>query len=143
VPRPLSPQSCLLVFSLPPSDCTHCVLFAGSALQHYAETGNKYPLAVKLGTITPHSADVFSYAADENDVVIDPLLPQHLAHWGIDQAKLEKTAKTMAELQARGPQVMPLDVPHRCPLTCPIAAKAIASSVLVPGVEFWYHSSPR
>lgn len=62
-------------------------------------TGKKYPLVVKLGTITPHSADVFSYAQDENDMVIDPLLPQHLAHWGIDIMKLEKTEKTVAELQ--------------------------------------------
>lgn len=74
---------------------------AGSALQHYADTGRKYPLAAKLGTITPHGADVYSYAVDEDDLVIDPLLAEHLAHWGIDQTKLEKTDKTMAELQVR------------------------------------------
>ena len=28
--------------------------------------GGRYPLAVKLGTITPHGADVYSYAADED-----------------------------------------------------------------------------
>jgi hypothetical protein len=33
--------------------------------------------------------------------VLDPLLKQHLAHWGIDMACMEKTAKTMSELQAR------------------------------------------
>ena len=27
--------------------------------------GKRYPLAVKLGTITPHGADVYSYAPDE------------------------------------------------------------------------------
>lgn len=54
---------------------------------------------MKLGTITANGADVFSYAADENDMVIDPLLPQHLAHWGIDIMSLEKTEKSMAELQ--------------------------------------------
>ena len=42
---------------------------------------------------------MFSYAADENDMVKDPLLAEHLAHWGIDIMLLEKTEKTMAELQ--------------------------------------------
>jgi len=42
----------------------------GAALRH----GSKYPLVVKLGTITPHGADVFSYAPDENDMVEDPKL---------------------------------------------------------------------
>jgi uncharacterized UBP type Zn finger protein len=59
----------------------------------------RYPLVVKLGTITPHGADVFSYAPDENDMVLDPLLSEHLAHWGIDIMQVEKTEKTMAELQ--------------------------------------------
>jgi len=56
----------------------------GSALRHFEATGKKYPLAVKLGTITPSGADVYSYAEDENDMVLDPKLPQHLAHWGIN-----------------------------------------------------------
>lgn len=46
----------------------------GAALRHFEATGSKYPLVVKLGTITPHSADVFSYAPDENDMVEDPKL---------------------------------------------------------------------
>ncbi|CAD7923842.1 unnamed protein product [Amoebophrya sp. A120] len=74
---------------------------SGGALEHYeAEKakGNNFPLVVKLGTITPQGADVFSYAPDENDLVIDPKLGDHLAHWGIDIMKQEKTAKTMAEL---------------------------------------------
>uniref|UniRef100_A0A915EZP5 UBP-type domain-containing protein n=1 Tax=Echinococcus canadensis TaxID=519352 RepID=A0A915EZP5_9CEST len=50
------------------------------AIEHYEHT--KYPLAVKLGTITPNSAEVFSYA--EDDMVTDPLLAQHLAYFGID-----------------------------------------------------------
>lgn len=29
----------------------------------------RYPLAVKLGTITPHGADVYSYAPDEDNMV--------------------------------------------------------------------------
>jgi ubiquitin carboxyl-terminal hydrolase 5/13 len=31
--------------------------------------------------------------------VTDPKLADHLAHWGIDIMKLEKTDKTVAELQ--------------------------------------------
>lgn len=66
------------------------------AAQHYAETG--YPLAVKLGTITADGkGDVYSYA--EDDMVLDPLLVQHLAHFGIRTAQLEKTEKSMVELE--------------------------------------------
>lgn len=36
---------------------------------------------MKLGTITPHGADVYSYAPDEDDMVEDPNLAEHLAHW--------------------------------------------------------------
>ncbi|GAX82603.1 hypothetical protein CEUSTIGMA_g10029.t1 [Chlamydomonas eustigma] len=71
----------------------------GSALRHFQDTGNKYPLVVKLGTITPHGADVYSYAPDEDDMVSDPHLADHLAHWGINMMQMEKTEKTMAELQ--------------------------------------------
>lgn len=71
----------------------------GAAERHFEATGKKYPLVVKLGTITPEGADIFSYAADENDMVLDPLLADHLAHWGIDVMKMAKTEKTMAELQ--------------------------------------------
>ena len=42
------------------------------ALTHYEQTGRQYPLVVKLGTITAHTADVYSYAADEDDLVRDP-----------------------------------------------------------------------
>ena len=83
----------------------------GAALKHFDETGKQYPLVVKLGTITPqvclcifvyiaHStcvtptyipmqqgADVYSYAPDEDCMVTDPQLAQHLAHWGIDAMK--------------------------------------------------------
>lgn len=49
------------------------------AVEHYNTT--KYPLAVKLGTITKDGkADVFSYS--EDDMVEDPLLALHLQHWG-------------------------------------------------------------
>lgn len=72
---------------------------SGSALQHYIDTGRKYPLVVKLGTITSHGADVWSYAEDEDCLVIDPHLADHLSFWGIDIMKLEKTDKSTGELE--------------------------------------------
>lgn len=65
------------------------------AVEHYKETG--YPLAVKLGTITSdlEGADVFCYPEDES--VLDPLLAQHLAFFGIDFSSLQKTEMTTAE----------------------------------------------
>ncbi|KAL0320716.1 UNVERIFIED_CONTAM: Ubiquitin carboxyl-terminal hydrolase 14 [Sesamum radiatum] len=65
------------------------------AVNHYGVT--KYPLAVKLGTITAdlEAADVYSY--DEDASVIDPLLAQHLQHFGIDFSSLQKTEMTTAE----------------------------------------------
>ncbi|XP_044507437.1 ubiquitin carboxyl-terminal hydrolase 14-like [Mangifera indica] len=65
------------------------------AIEHYKETG--YPLAVKLGTITAdlEGADVYSYP--EDDSVLDPLLAQHLAFFGIDFSSLKKTEMTTAE----------------------------------------------
>lgn len=68
----------------------------GHAADHYREHP-EYPLAVKLGTITATSADVWSYP--EDDMVIDPLLESHLAHWGLNMKSLEKTDKTVAELE--------------------------------------------
>jgi ubiquitin carboxyl-terminal hydrolase 5/13 len=65
------------------------------AVEHYKVT--KYPLAVKLGTITSKGADVFSY--DEDDMVEDVNLAAHLQHFGINMTKMEKTEKTMAELE--------------------------------------------
>uniref|UniRef100_A0A8D3CRZ6 Ubiquitin carboxyl-terminal hydrolase n=1 Tax=Scophthalmus maximus TaxID=52904 RepID=A0A8D3CRZ6_SCOMX len=65
------------------------------ALLHFQQTG--YPLAVKLGTITPGGADVYSY--DEDDMVLDSKLPEHLAHFGINMMTMEKTERTMTELE--------------------------------------------
>lgn len=46
-------------------------------------------MAVKLGTITKDGkGDVWSYV--EDDMVEDPHLVKHLAHWGINVAVLEK-----------------------------------------------------
>lgn len=65
------------------------------ALEHFRNTG--YPLVVKLGTITPDGADVFSY--DEDDMVVDGNLVKHLEHFGIEISKMRKTDKTMLELE--------------------------------------------
>lgn len=66
------------------------------AVDHYRTTG--HPLAVKLGTITKEGkGDVFSY--DEDDMVEDPYLIAHLAHWGINITQMEKTDKSMVELE--------------------------------------------
>ncbi|CAM2119359.1 unnamed protein product [Caretta caretta] len=59
----------------------------GHALGHYKEMG--YPLAVKLGTITPDGADVYSF--DEEDAVLDPHIAKHLAHFGIDMLQMHVT----------------------------------------------------
>ncbi|XP_010181572.1 PREDICTED: ubiquitin carboxyl-terminal hydrolase 13 [Mesitornis unicolor] len=57
----------------------------GHAVEHYKETG--YPLAVKLGTITPDGADVYSF--DEEEPVLDPHIAKHLAHFGIDMLQMQ------------------------------------------------------
>ncbi|RDD44181.1 Ubiquitin carboxyl-terminal hydrolase 5 [Trichoplax sp. H2] len=67
----------------------------GHAVEHYEKT--KYPLCVKLGTITVDGADVYSYA--EDDMVLDPYLTKHLEHFGINITSMQKTEKTMAELE--------------------------------------------
>ncbi|XP_070802447.1 ubiquitin carboxyl-terminal hydrolase 13 isoform X2 [Pituophis catenifer annectens] len=59
----------------------------GHALEHYKEMG--YPLAVKLGTITPDGADVYSF--EEEEAVLDPHIAKHLAHFGIDMLQMHVT----------------------------------------------------
>ncbi|DBA04839.1 TPA: hypothetical protein N0F65_004476 [Lagenidium giganteum] len=71
----------------------------GAALQHYKDTGNQFPLAVKLGTITADGGDVFSYAADEDDLVTNKHLAKHLTHFGINVNNMKKTDKSMNELE--------------------------------------------
>lgn len=72
----------------------------GAALKHFENTGSIYPLCVKLGTITAKGeADVYSYALDENDMVSDPWLKEHLAHFGINISQLSKTERTIAEME--------------------------------------------
>ena len=54
---------------------------------------------MKLGTITPHGADVYSYAPDEDDMVTDPLLGQHLEHWGINMMRVSESLRGSALVQ--------------------------------------------
>jgi len=60
---------------------------SNGALDHYKETGEKYPLVVKLGTITAdiETADCYSYAADEDGPVKIPNLAELLEKRGIKQ----------------------------------------------------------
>ena len=56
---------------------------------------------MKLGTITPHGADVYSYAADEDDMVTDPLLAEHLSHWGINMVQVRLLGLRIQGLRIR------------------------------------------
>lgn len=65
---------------------------SNGALDHFKETGEKYPLVVKLGTITTEGAtvhaDCYSYAKDEDGPVLIPNLQELLAKRGIQVAGL-------------------------------------------------------
>jgi len=131
---------------------------SGAALSHFIETGKKYPLCVKLGTITSHGADVWSYADDEDTLVIDPKLSDHLSHWGIDIMKLEKTDKTLNEMEVdinlkydwarileNGKEVDPISAPGLIGLTN-IGSSCYLNSVMqvmssLPEVIDRYYSS--
>lgn len=66
------------------------------AVEHFNKTG--YPLSVKLGTISAENkADVYSYI--EDDMVIDPRLTEHLNNFGIKIQMMEKSEKSMIELE--------------------------------------------
>ncbi|KAF2661662.1 hypothetical protein K491DRAFT_673607 [Lophiostoma macrostomum CBS 122681] len=57
-----------------------------------------HPVAVKLGSLTADgNADIYCYACDEER--IDPELPNHLAHWGINIKDRIKTEKSLTEMQ--------------------------------------------
>jgi ubiquitin carboxyl-terminal hydrolase 5/13 len=58
---------------------------SNGAIDHYIETGRKYPLVVKLGTITsdPSTADCYSYDPAEDGPVLIPNLSDLLARRGI------------------------------------------------------------
>jgi ubiquitin carboxyl-terminal hydrolase 5/13 len=76
---------------------------SNGALDHFEETGEKYPLVVKLGTITTEGsvvhADCYSYAKDENGPVKIPNLGELLKARGIELMGLQKTEKSTAELE--------------------------------------------
>jgi len=74
---------------------------SNGALDHFIETGEKYPLVVKLGTITEDisTADCYSYAKDEDGPVKIPNLKQLLEKRGIMVAGMQKTVKSTAELE--------------------------------------------
>ena len=67
----------------------------GHAKIHYERT--KYPIVVKLGTISNGDADVYDYQMD--DACKDPKLAEHLAHFGLDIKKMEKTEKSTLEME--------------------------------------------
>jgi ubiquitin carboxyl-terminal hydrolase 5/13 len=63
---------------------------SNGALDHYNETGQLYPLVVKLGTVTADlgTADCFSYAPDEDGPVKVPNLAELLQKRGINVAAM-------------------------------------------------------
>ncbi|KAF2478113.1 uncharacterized protein BDR25DRAFT_207690 [Lindgomyces ingoldianus] len=63
---------------------------------HTTATG--HPVAVKLGSLTADgTADIYCYSCDEERV--DPELPNHLLHWGINIKDRIKTEKSLTEMQ--------------------------------------------
>lgn len=74
---------------------------SNGALDHFNETGQKYPLVVKLGTITADidTADCYSYAKDEDGPVKIPNLAELLEKRGINVSGMMKTVKSTAELE--------------------------------------------
>lgn len=85
-PHPLTHHPLTHLYITPP-----LILLVGTggnnhAVEYYE--AHRFPLAVKLGTITPDGADVYSYS--EDDMVLDPKLNQHLAHFGIDVSSMTK-----------------------------------------------------
>jgi len=74
---------------------------SNGALEHFLETGEKYPLVVKLGTITGdiETADCYSYAKDEDCPVKIPNLELLLQKRGIRMSSLSKTVKSTYELE--------------------------------------------
>ncbi|KAI6238428.1 Ubiquitin carboxyl-terminal hydrolase [Aphelenchoides fujianensis] len=62
---------------------------------HAENTG--FTVLVKLGTIQNGDADIFNYA--DNESVRDPYLKKHLAHFGLDIDRFEKTEKSTFELE--------------------------------------------
>ena len=74
---------------------------SNGALDYYQETGERYPLVVKLGTITEDidTADCYSYDKTEDGPVKVPTLAALLQKRGINVAGMQKTVKSTAELE--------------------------------------------
>lgn len=47
-------------------------------------------------TVLPPTLDVYSY--DEDDMVLDPNLAEHLSHFGIDMLKMQKVRLLSAQI---------------------------------------------
>ncbi|CCD72002.1 Ubiquitin carboxyl-terminal hydrolase [Caenorhabditis elegans] len=67
-------------------------------MQDYFDS-TRFPLVVKLGTISSNLELIDVYSYDEDDAVIDPNLEKHLKHFGLDPTKMEKTAKSTMEME--------------------------------------------
>uniref|UniRef100_A0A915J2Y5 Ubiquitin carboxyl-terminal hydrolase n=1 Tax=Romanomermis culicivorax TaxID=13658 RepID=A0A915J2Y5_ROMCU len=67
----------------------------GHAKEHYELTG--FPLVVNLGTLSPDVAEIYSYDPQEDDMVIDPNLDDHLKFFGLNRYTMVKTEKTILE----------------------------------------------
>ncbi|XP_067897575.1 ubiquitin carboxyl-terminal hydrolase 13 isoform X2 [Heterodontus francisci] len=78
----------------------------GHALEHYRET--HYPLAVKLGTITPDGADIYSF--DEEEAVLDANIAEHLMHFGIDMLKMQMVRKNINPVDNIKPRISEWEV---------------------------------
>ena len=62
-------------------------------MHHLARPSGK---ALPLTLLLPPTLDVYSY--DEDDMVLDPNLAEHLSHFGIDMLKMQKVRPPSAQI---------------------------------------------
>eukprot|EP01045_Picozoa_sp_COSAG04_P006486 COSAG04_NODE_319_length_16893_cov_23.060141_15_plen_667_part_00 len=94
-----------------------------TAIDHYEQLkaqGRHYPLVVKLGTISPEGADIYSYDEDTSVTMPEERLAQLLARLGIDMMSMVKTEKSMHEIDlelnlAHAAAISPDPPPHGRP----------------------------
>ena len=55
--------------------------------------------------LLPPTLDVYSY--DEDDMVLDPNLAEHLSHFGIDMLKMQKVRPPSAQILSSCPSGLP------------------------------------
>ncbi len=67
------------------------------SITQYGSFRSVFNVILFSGTITAKGADVYSY--DEDDMVEDSNLAVHLSHWGINMLKMEKSDRSMADLE--------------------------------------------